>query len=78
MQVCVFFKDNEDKDLKSVQTFPGKMYINCAKKELRIACLQSVFEIFVDTVNICSTGPRHTVSANNFEQLWFEKFVFEN
>lgn len=68
MQVCIFFKANEDKDLKSVQMFPGKMYINRAKKELHTACFQSVFEIFVDTGNICSTGLRYTITANNFEK----------
>lgn len=68
MQVCIFFKDNEDKDLKCVQMFPGKLYMNRAKKELHTACLQSGFEIFVDTGNICSTGLRYTVSANNFEK----------
>lgn len=46
--------------------FSGKMYVNRAKKELHAACLQSVFEIFVDTGNICSTGQRYITSANNF------------
>lgn len=38
-----FSKDNEQKDLKSVQTFSGKMYLNRAKRN----CMLHAFNLFL-------------------------------
>lgn len=56
---CIFLKDNEEKDLKSVQIFSGKMY-RIVPKGIAYCMPSTVFEIFVDTGNICFTGQRYT------------------